>query len=168
MTANTQAATKARATRAAPLPQESSETTTCDDCDERPAAGVNVDGRSLCRPCAQRVGTLVCDGGEDEDSEGLIPYPARSYEGRDARDLRPARVDTYDTSFHADHVEEREHTLHLVNYDEQGDVEECVSFPYHVVEHIVWYPAEEAREASPYDGCDPLAARAETEADVDE
>ena len=51
----------------APTPQNSS-ATTCDDCNERDAAGINPDGRSLCRPCATRSRTLVCDGGESEDT----------------------------------------------------------------------------------------------------
>ena len=168
MTAIAIAGNQARTDKDASLPQESSESTACEDCHVREAAGVDPAGRALCRPCARRFQCLVPDGGQVEEDEELIPYPARSYEGRDARDLQPARVDTDDTSFHSDHVEEREHTLHLVNYDDQGNVEECVSFPYHVVEHIVWYPAEEARESSPYDGRDPLAARAETEADTDD
>lgn len=45
----------------APTPENSS-ATTCDECNARDAAGINPDGRSLCRPCATRSRTLVCDG----------------------------------------------------------------------------------------------------------
>ncbi len=42
---------------------QNSNGTTCDGCDHRDADGVNVDGRSLCRPCARNAGTLIADGG---------------------------------------------------------------------------------------------------------
>ena len=46
---------------------QNSSGTTCDGCDQRDADGINVDGRSLCRPCARRAETLVDDGGEPGD-----------------------------------------------------------------------------------------------------
>ena len=42
---------------------QNSSGTTCDGCDHRDADGVNVDGRSLCRPCARNAETLITDGG---------------------------------------------------------------------------------------------------------
>ena len=64
MTATTLAGQSARTTTDAPHPQNS-RATTCDECEHRPADGMNPDGRSLCRACATREGTLVCDGGID-------------------------------------------------------------------------------------------------------
>lgn len=64
MIAATYAGNQARTTSDASLPQNSSDST-CDDCDDRDAEGVNPDGRSLCRPCARRAETLIPDGGKD-------------------------------------------------------------------------------------------------------
>lgn len=65
MTATTLAGQSARTTTDAPNPQKH-HATTCDQCGERPAAGMNPDGRSLCRPCADRSGILMPDGGHTE------------------------------------------------------------------------------------------------------
>jgi len=67
-TANHNAGPKARTTRDASLPQESSENTPCDDCGVRDAEGMNPAGRSLCRPCARRAQTLIADGGTNAEA----------------------------------------------------------------------------------------------------
>jgi hypothetical protein len=78
MTAKSHAGPKARTTRDASLPQESTERTPCDDCGVRDAEGMNPAGRSLCRPCARRAQTLIADGGVVEDpaywNENLRAY----------------------------------------------------------------------------------------------
>lgn len=51
-----------RTTQDAPQPKNSN-ATTCDACDERDADGMDSNGRSLCRPCANRSRPLVADGG---------------------------------------------------------------------------------------------------------
>ena len=40
---------------------QNSSGTTCDGCDQLDADGINVDGRSLCRPCARNAETLVTE-----------------------------------------------------------------------------------------------------------
>ncbi|SEW10507.1 hypothetical protein [Halobacterium jilantaiense] len=79
MTAKPYAGQKARTTRDASLPQESSENTPCDDCGVRDAEGMNPAGRSLCRPCARREQTLVADGGgvESEFCDAITEARAR-------------------------------------------------------------------------------------------
>lgn len=68
MYAETTAGSIPRTTRDASLPQESTENTVCDECGVREADGMNPDGRALCRACARRARTLVCDGsGVSED-----------------------------------------------------------------------------------------------------
>jgi len=42
---------------------------TCDDCGERRPVGLNADGRSLCRPCAQRTDCPVLAAADGDDDE---------------------------------------------------------------------------------------------------
>jgi hypothetical protein len=74
-----------RTTEEASHPQNSNGTT-CDDCEERDADGINPNGRSLCTICARRGGTLVPDGGESEDEDDVEVTREMFERGIDALD----------------------------------------------------------------------------------
>jgi hypothetical protein len=90
-----------------------------------------------------------------DGEEEFPPKVVRLYADMDVADLRPAMVETAEKNYPVDHVEERANVVRAVNYDD-GAVQEVVSFPWHRVEAIEYYPAEEAIEGSPFDGTDPF------------
>ncbi|MCD2202728.1 hypothetical protein [Halobacterium sp. KA-6] len=92
----------------------------------------------------------------ESDDETHPPRVVQQYETTDVRTLRPAIIITEDYSYSTDHVAERANVVRAVNYDDEGNVDEVVSFPWHRVEGIEYYPAEGAIEKSPFDGTDPF------------
>lgn len=91
-----------------------------------------------------------------DGEEEFPPKVVRLYRNMEVADLRPALVKTYEKKYLVDHVEERANVVRAVNFDDDGAVQEVVSFPWHRVEGIEYYPAEEAIEGSPFDGRAPL------------